>query len=86
MSQYTFFQATFQGPHLSNSLYFIRNPNSDAKKRFDDESVRVLQVLETELKGGVEKVEKEWLVGGRCSAADLVFVPYTWSMPVCCFL
>ncbi|KAL9621239.1 MAG: hypothetical protein Q9160_004260 [Pyrenula sp. 1 TL-2023] len=74
--QYTFFQATFQGPHLSNALYFLRNPNAEARQRFVDESVRVFGVLETELEG------KEWLVGGRCSAADLVFVPYMWSVPL----
>ena len=46
--------------------------------RYVDESVRVLGVLEGALQGGNEG----WLVGGRCSAADLVFVPYMWSTGV----
>lgn len=34
-----------------------------------------MQVLDDELEG------KEFLVGGRMSAADLVLVPYFWSAP-----
>ena len=77
VAQYSFFQATFQGPNISNGFYFARNPNPAARKRFVDESIRVLGVLEGELEN------KEWLVGGKLSAADLAFLPYTWSMPVC---
>ena len=77
VAQYSFFQATFQGPNISNGFYFARNPNPEARKRFIDESIRLLGVLEGELEN------KEWLVGGKLSAADLAFLPYTWSMSVC---
>ena len=81
VSQWSFFQATAQGPHLSAALYFGRfNPNAEAKKRYINESIRVLDVLERSLKT-VEGSEK-WLVGGKMTAADLAFLPYTWSMPV----
>ena len=36
--------------------------------------LRVLRGLDDELAG------KEWLVGGRCSAADLSYVPFTVRM------
>ncbi|MCJ1310613.1 glutathione S- transferase, nitrogen catabolite repression regulator [Agyrium rufum] len=76
MMQFSFLQATMQGPALSNHFYFVRTDpsNSVAKKRFFDQSMTVLSVLESELQG------KEYLVGGKCSAADLVFVPYLQSM------
>lgn len=77
VSQFSFFQATFQGPQLSNAFYFGRaQPNQQARDRFVAESLRVLRVLETELEG------KEWLVGGKMTVADLAFVPYTWSHEV----
>lgn len=76
--QYCFFQATFQGPNLSGAVHFtLANPIPEARKRFIGESIRVLEVLDGVLQ------EKEYLVGGKCTAADLVFIPYTWSMPVC---
>lgn len=65
------FQATFQSINLSLAFRFsVFQPNPDARRRFVDESLRVLRVLETDLHG------KDWLVGGRCTAADLVFVAY----------
>ena len=83
--QYSYFQATFQGPHLTNALFFTGpSPNPEARRRFVTESIRVLGVLETALKADEEGGKpKDWLVGGKCSYADLAFVPYTWSMPVC---
>jgi glutathione S-transferase len=76
----------FQGPNLSAALYFTRaKPNPEARQRYVDESIRVLDVLEKALQtNGTDEVKKEWLVGGNCTAADLVFVPYMWSMEVCC--
>jgi glutathione S-transferase len=63
---------------LSAALYFTRaKPNPEARQRYVDESIRVLRVLDGELEA------KAWLVGGKCTAADLVFVPYMWSMEVC---
>lgn len=77
--QWSFFQATFQGPNLSTAFYFVRFPNPEARKRFVDESIRVLGVLDGALKSEDGK-QKDWLVDGKCTAADLVFVPYMWSM------
>jgi glutathione S-transferase len=57
----------------------VRFPNPEARKRFVDESIRVLGVLDGELQD-TDGEKKEWLVGGKCTAADLVFVPYMWSM------
>ena len=76
MRQWSIFQCTFQGPSLSNAFYFVRNPNPEARKRFVDESIRVLGVLEGALKNS------EYLVGNKCSTADLVLLPYMWSMPL----
>lgn len=76
MRQWAIFQCTFQGPSLSNAFYFVRNPNTEARKRFVDESIRVLGVLEGALQSS------EYLVGNKCSAADLVLVPYIWSQPL----
>lgn len=77
--QYQWFQATFQGPNLSAALRFSRfTPNPEARSRFVGESVRILEVLEEEL----QRSGTGWLVGGKCSAADLAFIPYTWSMGV----
>jgi glutathione S-transferase len=74
LHQWLAFQSTFQGTVLSNAFYFAtRQPNADARTRFMDES---LGVLDAELKG------KEWLVGRRCTAADLVFVPYYQGLGV----
>ena len=77
--QYQWFQATFQGPNLSAVLRFTRfTPNKEARQRFTDESLRVLRVLE----GDLQRNSTGWLVGAKCSAADLVFVPYMWSLAV----
>ena len=77
MRQWSIFQCTFQGPSLSNAFYFVRNPNAEARKHFVDESIRVLSVLD-----GALASNNQYLVGGKCSAADLVLVPYMWSMPL----
>ena len=51
-------------------------PNPQARRRFVDETIRVVGVLEAALSG------REWLVGGKCTAADLVFVPFMQSLKV----
>lgn len=44
--------------------------------RYSDEIRRVLSVLEKELTDN----NKEWLVGGRVSYADLAFVVWNWML------
>ena len=79
-TQYLFFQASGQGPIHGNGHYFthLAQPsNPEAVLRFGKEAVRVTSVLETIL-GKCEPDEEgnRWLVGGKCSYADLSFVPY----------
>lgn len=48
-----------------------------AIERYAKESKRILGVLELQLSGGVKKTgEREWLIGDKCSYADLLFVPW----------
>lgn len=77
LRQYHYFQATSQGPSLSAALYFTRTaPNPAARSRYVQETIRVLGVLENELKPDASQDVKEWLVGGKCTVADLAFMPY----------
>ena len=77
MRTWMYFQQTFQGPIVSNGFYFTNaKRNDEARERFISEGFRLLAVLEGELKG------KDWLVGGRCTAADLMFVCHHQSFQV----
>ena len=38
--------------------------------------VRMTRIIDSALKG------RDWLVGGRCSYADLAFVPWYWMLAV----
>ena len=73
MRQWLEFQTTTQGPTLQNVYhwgpYSIVNP--EARAGYVKEFRHVLKVLNDELeeRGG-------WLVGGKCSAADLSFVSF----------
>jgi glutathione S-transferase len=46
-------------------------------ERYGNEIWRVTGVLDAHLK----KVEGEWLVGDKCTYADLSFVPWYWLCP-----
>lgn len=77
MRQWLYFQQTFQGPNLSLARRFIlTTPVDVARERFVGECLRVCEVLEGALQG------KEWLVGGRCSVADLMFIPHHLGLAV----
>ncbi|KAI9717601.1 MAG: glutathione S- transferase, nitrogen catabolite repression regulator [Chrysothrix sp. TS-e1954] len=85
--QWMYFQVTTQGPALQKYFRHANVVPIDAVKADAVGNVRhFLDVLEHELStggtatattstGGAPK-PKDWLVGGRCTAADLVFVPF----------
>ena len=68
LRQWLYFQASFQGPPLSQVFNFSNfETDPDARSYLVKESVGVMDsVLQ----------DQEWLVGGRINAADLAFVPY----------
>ena len=71
--QFLFFQASGQGPYFGQAAWFNHfHPEKlpSAQDRYQKEIVRVSKVLDMALEG------KEWLVGGKCSYADLSFVPW----------
>lgn len=74
MKQWLHFQTTTQGPTLQHIFHFgpaLGQNNPTARAAHVQDFRRVIKVLDDELgeNGG-------WLVGGRCSAADLSFVPF----------
>lgn len=75
------FQMSGQGPYMGQQTWFTHfqpgNKQTAAIERYAKETKRILGVLELQLSGGVKKTgEREWLVGNKCSYADLVFVPW----------
>ncbi|GBE89061.1 glutathione S-transferase C-terminal-like protein [Sparassis latifolia] len=71
--QWIFFQASGQGPYFGQGVWFsLYHPEKvpSAVERYQKEAVRVLGVLESVLS------KQEWLVGGKCTVADLSFVPW----------
>ena len=78
LNQWSFCQATSQGPNLSLVFAFTRfTPNPEARKRFVNDALRLLGVVNEALQG------KEWLVGGKVTAADLAYLPYYQQLKVC---
>jgi glutathione S-transferase len=70
--QWLFFQASGQGPYYGQLGWFRRQSEQQpaAIKRYADEVLRVTSVLESALK------DRNWLVGEKCTFADLSFVPW----------
>ena len=77
--QWLMFQMGGIGPMMGQAMFFqrIAKPNGDdvpyAIKRYVDESRRLLEVLDTRLKG------REWLVGDALSIADMATYPWARS-------
>jgi len=72
--QWLFFQASGQGPYFGQAQWFMYyHPEKlpTAIKRYQDEIRRVLGVLDNVLS------KQEWLVGDKCTIADLSFIKYT---------
>ena len=77
--QWLMFQMGGVGPMMGQAMFFqrIAKPNGDdvpyAVKRYVNESRRILEVLNTRLKG------REWLVGDALSIADMATYPWARS-------
>ncbi|KAL4860388.1 hypothetical protein BDV12DRAFT_205121 [Aspergillus spectabilis] len=70
--QWLHFQATGQGPYYGQLGWFTwqEEKHVGAIKRYTNEVYRVTGVLEKALSG------REWLIGGKCTYADLAFIPW----------
>lgn len=74
LKQWLHFQMSGQGPYFGQAAWFnVLMPEKvpQAQKRYKDQLVRVFDVLNRALEG------KEYLVGDKCTYADLAFV--TWD-------
>ncbi|ETN42520.1 uncharacterized protein HMPREF1541_01677 [Cyphellophora europaea CBS 101466] len=72
--QWLAFQVSGQGPYFGQATWFqVFHPEKlpSAVERYQNEIVRVNGVLDAHLQG------REWLVGDKCTYADLAFV--TWA-------
>ena len=70
--QWLFFQASGQGPYYGQLAWFLNyHPEKvpSAIERYKNEVKRVLDVLNSVLE------KHEWLVGDKCTIADLSFIP-----------
>ncbi|RMJ12707.1 hypothetical protein BHE90_001223 [Fusarium euwallaceae] len=73
LNQYLHFQMSGQGPYFGqagwfNYLHGEKIPS--AIERYENEMLRVIGVLDGVLKG------RDWLVGDKCTFADLAFLPW----------
>ncbi|KAE8357836.1 glutathione S-transferase [Aspergillus caelatus] len=82
LTQWSFFQASGQGPYFGQAAWFnifhektYGEAPESAKVRYGSEVKRVAGVLNTVLS------EKEWLVGDKCTYADLAFVMWNFQIP-----
>ena len=79
--QWLFFQASGQGPYYGQYGWFrLYAPEKipSALERYAKEVNRVTAVLEGHL--SKQKEGEEWLVGGKCSYADIAFI--SWQMTI----
>ncbi|KAJ5633551.1 glutathione S-transferase [Penicillium herquei] len=80
--QWSYFQASGQGPYFGQAAWFNlfhdkvygESPES-AKVRYGAELKRIAGVLDTVLS------KQEWLVGEKCTYADLAFVMWNMQIP-----
>ncbi|KAJ5228211.1 hypothetical protein N7489_008919 [Penicillium chrysogenum] len=70
--QWLHFQASGQGPYYGQLGWFVRQTENQnvAIERYTNEVRRVTGVLDKALSG------RQWLVGDKCTFADLAFVPW----------
>ncbi|KAH9891656.1 glutathione S-transferase C-terminal-like protein [Cubamyces lactineus] len=79
--QWLFFQASGQGPYFGQAAHFLRYHHEhipSAIERYQKEVLRVLGVLDGVLS------KRDWLVGDKCTIADLGFV--VWNVSATRFL
>jgi len=75
--QWSFYQASGQGPYFGQAAWFNQLHHEklpSAQERYGKEVKRVVGVLNSVLKG------KNWLVGDKCTFADLSFVMWNVSI------
>ncbi|CAH0051810.1 unnamed protein product [Clonostachys solani] len=72
LKQYLHFQMSGQGPYYGQSMWFHKAPEDIplAKNRYNEQIVRVIEVLDNILK------DKNYLVNNKLTYADLSFVPW----------
>lgn len=79
VKQFLHLQTSGQGPYFGNAVWFTvfhSEQLPSAQLRFKNEIRRVTKVLDGCLEG------KEYLVGDKCSYADLAFVPWYLVIPM----
>lgn len=68
-----------QGPYFGQAIWFTRYHSEklpSAITRYRNEIKRVTMVLDKVL------ADREYLVGGKCTYADLAFIPWFKSVPI----
>ncbi|UKZ61439.1 uncharacterized protein TrAtP1_002704 [Trichoderma atroviride] len=70
VDKYLGFQSSAQAPFFAQTLQLKRKGNADGVVHFQNLVKRTLRTVDDELEG------KEYLVGGKCTLADLAFVPW----------
>ena len=78
VKQYLYFQMSGQGPYFGQAAWFLHfHPEKvpSAIDRYKDQVLRVVYVLNLALEG------KQYLVGDKCTVADLAFVTWDTSIP-----
>lgn len=77
VNQWSYYQASGQGPYFGQFAWFHlfhHEQLPSAQSRYAKEILRVVGVLDRALQG------KEWLVGEKCTWADLAFLP--WNLQI----
>jgi len=75
LKQFLYLQTSGQGPYYGQAVWFHKYHAEDlpsAKKRYEEQTVRVIGVLDNILK------DRQYLVGDKCTYADLSF--YAWDV------
>ena len=73
------FKMSGQGPYFGQAFWFNNHHPEDvpsAKRCYEEEVMRVTKVLDGWLQ------DREYLVGGKCSFADLAFVTWYWLLGI----
>lgn len=79
VDQYLFFQVSGQGPYFGQFTWFHfvhAEKIPSAQDRYKGEIKRVSKVLD----GVLAATKSQWLVGDKCTYADLAFVPWYWLL------
>ncbi|CAF9918635.1 hypothetical protein IMSHALPRED_004363 [Imshaugia aleurites] len=78
LQQWSYFQASGQGPYFGQAAwfnFFHHEALPSARERYNNEIKRVAAVLDSHLQ------DRPWLVGDKCTYADLSFVMWNAQVP-----